>query len=143
MNSDLILTVFTDGGARGNPGPAAIGVWVVDRQGNEVYQEATAIGESTNNEAEYQAFWHSVEWLVHQTELSPTRVEWKLDSMLVVEQLNRRWKIKEKRLLPLAQQIWDHLAQLPYPFTIAHVPRELNREADALVNQALDAVSAK
>jgi ribonuclease HI len=133
------LTIFTDGGARGNPGPAAIGVTVSDQTKTTVYELGQTIGEATNNEAEYQAFLASILWLTQTTHATPiTHVDWKLDSLLVVEQLNRRWKVKEKRLLPTIEQIWALLATLPYSFSIAHVPRELNRRADYLVNQALD-----
>jgi ribonuclease HI len=137
--SDTRLTIFTDGGARGNPGPSAIGVTVLDQTKTPIYELSQTIGEATNNEAEYQAFLASILWLT-QTKHPPTitHVDWRLDSKLVVEQLNRRWKVKEKRLLPTIEQIWSLLASLPYSFTIVHVPRELNRRADALVNQALD-----
>lgn len=138
-----VLTIFTDGGSRGNPGPAAIGVWVTTPSSSEpLYTQATTIGTATNNEAEYKAFLASLTWLEgYVKQHSVAAIEWYLDSQLVVEQLNRNWKIKEPRMLVLAQQIWVKLATLPCSYRIQAVRREFNKEADALVNQALDAQS--
>src|SRR5688500_15262554 len=111
------LTIFTDGGARGNPGPAAIGVVATDEQGVVVYEHSAYVGKTTNNEAEYKAFLVSLEWLLSSPQLAQaTSITWKLDSMLVVEQLQRHWKIKEPHLQLLADQIWQklELLQLPY-----------------------------
>lgn len=135
---DMQLVVFTDGGSRGNPGKAAC-AFVAQSNDATVHQEAKALGVMTNNEAEYHGFLLSLEWLkksgTNQPDLS---IVWKLDSKLVVEQLNRRWKIKEPRMRALADECWLVLASLPHPFTITHVPREENAFADALLNQTLD-----
>ncbi|HEX7017918.1 MAG TPA: ribonuclease HI family protein [Patescibacteria group bacterium] len=134
------LTIFTDGGARGNPGPAGIGVVVLDELAHVVFEHSAYLGKATNNEAEYRAFQASLDWLLSSTHLDQaTHISWKLDSMLVVEQLQRHWKIKEPHLKLLADQIWQKLDQLQIPYTIGHVPRAENKDADALVNQALDA----
>lgn len=133
------VIIHTDGGARGNPGPAGIGVFVTDDQGNQVFAEGKYLGVSTNNEAEYSAFDASLDWLLRYVqEHNIEKTVWKLDSMLVVEQLNKKWKIKEPRLHVFAQKIWQKLAQLPCAYSITHVRREENKEADLLVNQALD-----
>lgn len=136
-----VLTIHTDGGSRGNPGPAAIGVTAAINSLSPIYELATSIGQATNNQAEYQAILASLSWWI-QLEKKPAidKIIWKLDSKLVVEQLNRRWKIKEAHLQPLAQQAWQQLSQLKIPFEIIHVPREQNQRADALLNQALDAI---
>lgn len=135
-NSSLVI--FTDGGSRGNPGPAAIGV-VAFLDGKQVFENAEFIGQATNNEAEYLAFIQSVsQVLSHKFPSSPQKIEWKLDSLLVVQQLNKKWKIKEARLRDFAQKAWSLLNELPYKYSITHVPREENKEADLLVNQALD-----
>lgn len=132
------ITIFTDGGSRGNPGKAAIGV-VIASEVTTLYEIGKTIGVGTNNEAEYQAILHSLEWLKeHVTEFSPTKITWKLDSKLVVEQLSRRWKIKEPRMLQYAQQAWKDLSTLPCPYMLQHIPREENAKADALLNEALD-----
>lgn len=134
------VNIFTDGGARGNPGPAGIGVYIVDEAGREIYTYSEYVGETTNNVAEYRAFAASLTWLLTYVKDQPVEhVTWNLDSMLVVEQLQRHWKIKEAHLQTLAQAIWRELETLAIPYTIRHVPRAQNAEADRLVNQALDA----
>ncbi len=132
------ITIFTDGGSRGNPGPAGIGV--VAMNGPEViFEQGKTIGVATNNDAEYQAFLLSLEWLLTQKDvLAISKITWKLDSKLVVEQLNRKWKIKEPRIQEYAKKCWIQLSQLNLPFYIKHVLREENKHADMLVNQALD-----
>lgn len=136
------IVIHTDGGARGNPGKAAIGVAVF--VGDEcVYELASFIGVATNNEAEYQALIAALEWLlVNQENLqakAAALVVLKLDSKLVVEQVNKNWKIKEARLRALAEKCWALLEEITLPTRITHVLRAENFAADALVNQALDA----
>lgn len=127
-------TLFTDGGARGNPGPAAIGYVITD--GSTVLAEhGTTIGEATNNVAEYTAL---IQGLTRAKKLGATQVACKLDSLLVVEQLNRNYKVKDANLAKLFTQVWN-LAQQFRKVTFSHIPREENAAADALVNQALDA----
>lgn len=134
------LTVFTDGGSRGNPGPAAIGIVVMN--GSEtIHEHQESIGIATNNDAEYIACITSLKWLT-TTELPIEKVTWKLDSKLVVEQLSRRWKIKDPKIRIYAQECWALLAQLGLPSSFHHIPRAENAAADALVNQALDAAAA-
>lgn len=136
----VTLFIFTDGGSRGNPGPAGIGVFVTNQANEVVYELGSYLGVSTNNEAEYEAILASLTWLVAQKNtLQPERIVWQLDSKLVVEQLNRNWKIKEERLRQKAEKCWLLLDSLKTPYTISHVLREKNQEADRLVNQALDA----
>lgn len=134
------VTIFTDGGARGNPGKAAAAVVVKDESGQIIYRKGKYLGISTNNEAEYQGVILSTEWLLEQKEFEITHIQWKLDSKLVVEQLNRTWKIKEARLAALAQIIWSGLAQVQAQYSFGHVPRAENKDADALVNATLDQV---
>lgn len=137
MSGEISFQVYTDGGARGNPGPAASGVVVFDEKKALQYEEAHFLGEHTNNEAEYEAFLRSLRWVSeHQNQAK--NVRWHLDSLLVVEQLTHHWKIKEARLRILAQQAWQLLAKLTIPYQIVHVPRAQNAHADALVNRALD-----
>jgi ribonuclease HI len=130
--------IYTDGGSRYNPGPAGIGgVVLVD--GNQIHEFAEYIGRATNNEAEYKAFLHSLVWVgEHGEKMGFEKIEWWMDSQLVVEQLNKNWRVKDQRLAKFAQEIWQRLEQLPFPFSISHVRRENNKEADRLVNQAVD-----
>lgn len=139
-SSPIHLTINTDGGARGNPGPAAIGVVIQDQNAHVLYEKGQYIGEQTNNVAEYEALTHAVEWLSRfcaQTQVED--VQFLLDSKLVIEQVNGNWKVKEAHLQTLHQKVRALLTALPCSFRISYVPRAQNAAADALVNQALDA----
>ncbi len=128
------LIIYTDGGARGNPGPAAIGVVV----GEKSYGEA--IGNTTNNIAEYKAVIFGLKkakTLLGGKKAEETDVEVHSDSELIVSQMNGKYKIKEDSLKPLFIDIWN-LKQDFKSVSFIHIPREKNREADKLVNQALD-----
>lgn len=131
------FVIEADGGSRGNPGPAAYGTVVRDAQTMEVLIEAAAyLGETTNNVAEYAGLLTGLELIA---ELDPTaRVEARLDSKLVVEQMSGRWKIKHPDMRKLAIAARDALA--PEQVTYTWVPRAANAAADALVNECLDLV---
>lgn len=132
------LLAFTDGGSRGNPGDAGIGGVVYNSQEEIIHEFSAYIGLATNNEAEYTAVAALLEWLVaSQNEISKVSIY--LDSKLVVEQLNRKWKIKEPRLQEFANNCWKLMKQVSFPIELQHVPREKNKHADMLVNRALDA----
>jgi probable phosphoglycerate mutase len=135
------LTIFTDGGSRSNPGPAAIGVVVMDVTNNKtIHEYKEFIGTETNNVAEYLALTYAVNWLKRFCETTDVQsCEFLLDSMLVVEQVQGHWKIKEPRLRELATTVQDLLKKLPCTYSFRHIPRAQNAEADKLVNQALDA----
>ncbi len=128
------LRLYTDGAARGNPGPAGLGVVIEDEQGMRLRGLCRYIGTATNNKAEYLAL---IEGLNAVREWKPDRLEVFLDSQLVVEQVNGRWKIKHADLQPLARRIQSLLAEFP-SVSVTHVPREKNRGADALANRAID-----
>ncbi len=128
------LIIYTDGGARGNPGPAAIGVVV----GEKGYGEA--IGNTTNNVAEYKAVIFGLKKaksLLGGNKAAEAEIEVRADSELIVSQLNGGYKIKEESLKPLFIDVWN-LRQDFKSVSFTHIPREKNREADRLVNQALD-----
>jgi ribonuclease HI len=129
------LRVFTDGAARGNPGPAGLGVVIEDEHGMRLRGLHRWLGVATNNEAEYHAL---IEGLKAVAEWKPDRLEVYLDSKLVVEQVNGRWKVKEARLQALQSKAKELLAGFP-EVEIRHVERERNKAADALANQAIDA----
>jgi ribonuclease H / adenosylcobalamin/alpha-ribazole phosphatase len=132
--SDRRLIVEADGGARGNPGPAAYGAVVRDAETAEVLAaEGLPIGHATNNVAEYRGLIAGLEMV---RELDPrAAVEVRMDSKLVIEQMAGRWKVKHADMKVLALQA----ARLrPPAVTWTWVPRELNKAADALVNRALD-----
>ena len=137
------LEVFTDGGSRGNPGDAGIGGIVFGSNKLVLFEFSAYIGKTTNNVAEYTALLHVLKWL-HSFESSESAepistITCYLDSKLVVEQMNRNWKIKDLKMKDLAQQCWSIVKTMRCQPTFVHVRREKNKVADALVNQALDA----
>lgn len=128
------LVIYTDGGARNNPGPAGIGAVIRDENGKVIKSISKYIGEATNNQAEYMAV---IEALKKAKELAAAELEFYLDSELVVKQLNRAYKVKDPDLAPLFLQI--HNLSLSFKKIIfKHIPREKNEEADRLVNLAID-----
>ena len=128
------LIIFTDGGARGNPGPAGIGAVLKNEKGETVAEISEHIGETTNNQAEYRAVIVAIE---KAKKLGAAELEFFLDSELVVKQLNREYKVRDKELAPLFMKIYN-TSMIFKKVTFKHVPRELNVEADKLVNSALD-----
>lgn len=128
------LIIHTDGGARGNPGPAGIGVYVTDTAGKVVLEHSRYIGETTNNQAEYLAV---VDALEHAKQLGGEDLDFFLDSELVVRQLNRQYKVKDAGLAPLFMRVWN-LGIGFHKVSFTHVRREANKEADRLVNEAID-----
>jgi len=130
------LIVNTDGGARGNPGPAGIGIIIVDEEGKKQEEYGEYIGRATNNHAEYMAVIKALEILESYTF---EELELRLDSELVVKQLNGEYKVKNENLMILFVNVWNKLQSIK-KISIKHVPRKDNKQADALVNKALDLV---
>lgn len=129
------LTVNVDGGARGNPGPAAIGVVVRDPDGEILESRGETIGPATNNVAEYRALLLGLEVA---TAHGATELELIGDSELVVRQVEGRYKVKNAGMKELHAEVKRVLADFD-SWTISHVRREQNADADRLVNEALDA----
>ena len=127
--------LHTDGGARGNPGPAGIGVVLEDENGNVIAEIAQGIGVATNNIAEYDA-------LIAGLELAQSRgvteLDVFMDSELVVSQVKGEWKIKKDTLRQRAVKARSVLQRFD-TWTLSHVPRENNSDADKLANQGMDA----
>ncbi len=130
-------SLHTDGGARGNPGPAGIGVVLRSEHGEVIGEIAQGIGEATNNVAEYAALIAGLELAL---ERGVTDIEIYMDSELVVSQLLGKWKIKKDTLRPLAVKARSLMGRFD-SFTLTHVRRELNAEADKLANQGMDAAA--
>ncbi len=128
------LTIYTDGGARGNPGPAGIGCVLYDKDKNIVAEISEYIGEATNNQAEYKAVIAAIK---KAKELGAEELEFYLDSELVVRQLNREYKVKNKELAPLFVQIYNAVLGFK-KVSFNHIRREMNEEADRLANKAMD-----
>jgi len=128
------LTIFCDGGARGNPGPAAIGVVIASKKYNDY------LGRATNNEAEYEAVIFALKkakQLLGKSKAKKTNLEINVDSELIYKQVLGEYKINEHHLQKLFIQVWN-LKQDFNEVDLKLVPREQNREADFLVNDALD-----
>lgn len=137
----MAYLVFTDGGARGNPGPAAAAFVIKNDQGKVIQTGGFYLGEATNNQAEYMAViraLQAIEKLITPSSQLREEVKFKLDSKLVVEQISGRYKIKNAQLSQLAQQIKTILQKNSIEAVFTHIPRSQNSEADALVNQTLD-----
>lgn len=140
------IFMYTDGGSRGNPGPAAVGVYISARGGSASGGETSewkfgeCIGEKTNNEAEYMALifgLKKIKQLLGNEKAKKAEIECYLDSELVVKQLNHEYKLKEKRIQEFFVEIWNLMLDFS-KVSFVHVPREKNKIADALVNEALD-----
>lgn len=127
------VVIHTDGGSRGNPGPAAIGA-VIEHDSQEIHTISRSIGDTTNNQAEYQALYAA---LLYALEIKAQSVEVFADSELVVKQLQGTYKMKNKDLGPWFIKVKSLINQIGR-VTLTAIPREKNARADALVNQALD-----
>jgi probable phosphoglycerate mutase len=126
--------VYSDGASRGNPGRASIGAVVIDPTGRVRHEVSEAIGITTNNVAEYRAL---VAGLEAALALGATRVEVRMDSELIVRQAIGRYRVKNSALIPLHNRVLALRRQFN-EVVFRHVPRALNKHADALANQALD-----
>ncbi|XLQ19588.1 MAG: ribonuclease HI family protein [Candidatus Moraniibacteriota bacterium] len=130
------IIIYTDGGSRGNPGPAGIGIWIESL--NKKYGET--IGDATNNDAEYQALIFALKKtkaLLGKQKAKQVSLECRLDSELIVKQLNHEYKISKENMQGYFIEVWNTMLDFN-EVTFLHVPREQNKIADAMVNQALD-----
>ncbi len=135
------IIVYTDGGARGNPGPAGIGVVICNEKGMVMKKYGEFLGDNmTNNEAEYNAVIFALKklkLLLGKEKTKQAEVEIKADSELMVKQMNGIYKLSEKRIQEFFIIIWNLKTEFK-SVLFKHIPREQNKEADAMVNQALD-----
>lgn len=134
------ISVFTDGGARGNPGPAAIGVYIEDDLGNVLAEIGKRIGEATNNTAEYKAVIEALSWLIENKEKiqKDTKINFFVDSQLVYSQIRGLFKVKAESIRGYIFTVRKKESELGIKIEWAHILREKNKKADALVNLALD-----
>ena len=129
------LLIHTDGAARGNPGPSGLGAVLVDAESGEVLAElARYLGIRTNNYAEWTAVEAALEEALH---LGASHVDLRMDSELVARQISGRYRVKHADLKPIHGRVMAMLGQLS-GYTVGHVPRERNKEADRLSNVAID-----
>jgi len=133
------FTIYGDGGSRGNPGPSGSGAIIRNSEGETIATVSEFIGIATNNVAEYTAVVRALETLVEMLESKAkgAEVHVRLDSMLVVRQMNGEWKIKHPSMKPLAARV-SELVPLFKSVSFEHVYRESNLDADRLANEAMD-----
>ena len=128
------VIIYTDGGSRGNPGPAASGVVIKNQNGETIKEFGEFLEDQTNNFAEYTAIIHALE---KAQKMGVKEVKLYTDSKLVAKQLNRDWRVKSKDIQSLFIQAWNLIHKFD-KVKISHVKRENNQEADAVVNKVLD-----
>ena len=134
------VIIYTDGGSRGNPGPSAIGILFCNEKGEAFKKYSEILGEATSNEAEYQAVIFALKKfkaLFGKKLASSTEIELKADSELLIRQLNGEYKILEPKIGNLFLEIWNLRIDFK-KIKFALISREKNKEADRLVNEALD-----
>jgi ribonuclease HI len=134
-----VITAYFDGGARGNPGPAGFGVYIVDDQGQVLAEIAEGIGIATNNVAEYRGLLAALQWAV---EHGVTALHVRGDSLLLVQQMRGVFKVKNEGLIPLHREA-RHLCARIGTVSFEHVPRAKNAEADRLSNLGMDQNAAR
>lgn len=128
------VVLYTDGGSRGNPGPAGYGIVLLDTVGKTILERSGFITRATSNQAEYRGLIAGLEAVM---ELGASGVIIRCDSELLVRQLSGRYRVKSQRLRPLFLRAKELLAGLP-SWRVEHIPREANQRADALANKAMD-----
>lgn len=126
--------MYTDGGSRGNPGIAGIGILIEDKDGNIIREVSQYVGEQTNNVAEYKALSRGLEAAL---DLGIEKLTCYLDSELVVKQIKGEYKVKNERMIPMYNMVMPLIKKFN-SFEIIHIPRELNKRADQLANEAMD-----
>ncbi len=126
--------MYSDGGSRGNPGEAGIGVYIEDENGNTLRELCQFIGTQTNNIAEYKALSRGLEAAL---DMGITEISCLLDSELVVKQIKGEYKVKNEGIIPMYNMIMPLIKKFQ-SFEIRHIRRELNKKADALANKAMD-----
>lgn len=139
----MIYRIYCDGGARGNPGPGGIGFVIYDQEGRILIKAAKFVGQVTNNVAEYLGVIEALRWFKDELNISvgskqPIEIKVFLDSLLVVNQLNGIFKIKNSNLRNLIIKVRELESVLSNRILYHHIPREKNKTADSLVNKVID-----
>ncbi|MFZ1321649.1 MAG: ribonuclease HI family protein [Ignavibacteria bacterium] len=134
---EKFVKVFTDGASRGNPGMSAIGIAVFNEEDELIIDHKKFIGTGTNNSAEYKALIESLK-LLRNINCDFDSVNFYCDSELIVKQIKGQYKIKNPDMIFLSNEFFKELNSLQKKYTITHIPREKNKTADNLANQALD-----
>ncbi|MDP1678433.1 MAG: ribonuclease HI family protein [Bacteroidota bacterium] len=132
------LIAYTDGASRGNPGEAAIGIVIKNEHNTTVETYKQYLGTATNNVAEYTALLRCIEIITNSETLHCSELVVHTDSELMARQMNGEYKVKDAGLKILFQKVKSVLTKARFKFSIRHIPRSLNKEADALANEAID-----
>lgn len=133
------IQIFTDGGSRGNPGPAALGVYITDGNNKEIAKIGKKIGNTTNNVAEYSAIIEAFAWvLANKDKHAINEAHFFMDSQLAYSQIVGLYKVKNERIRNFIFEIRQKEAELGVPVFYNHIFREKNKNADLMVNLALD-----
>lgn len=132
------ISILTDGGARGNPGPAACAIVVKDSKGNVLHKEGKYLGVATNNVAEYQGLLTGLTRIQEFQNSKDGKVNFYMDSELVIKQVNGLYKVKDPNLKKLYEEAKELLRKISSTVIFLHIPRNKNELADALVNEELD-----
>lgn len=146
MAQPTSISIYCDGGSRGNPGPSASAFIVYDNSDHKIDMSGKYLGVATNNVAEYEAVILALTYVKNHSTLQPfnhSTINLFLDSLLVVSQLNGVYKVRDSRLREYVFKIQTLLAELNTKVVFSHIPREKNKEADLLVNETLDQFSGK
>lgn len=134
---DEIINIFTDGASRGNPGLSAAGIVIKDERNNILGVARKFLGEHTNNYAEYMALIESI-YVLESSGIKAGKINFFLDSELVVKQIKGEYKIRNKDLIRLSLDFMRKIAAMKIPFEINYIPRKDNEIADKLANEAID-----
>lgn len=132
--TDNAVTIFSDGGSRGNPGPSAAGFVILDTEQNVIAEGGEFLGITTSTQAEYHGVRLGMEKAI---ELGFDKIDFRIDSMLVVNQMNGHYKVKNRELWPIHERIRKLMSNFKR-IRFSHVPREMNQLADGMVNKTLD-----
>ncbi|MFI5241183.1 MAG: ribonuclease HI family protein [Microgenomates group bacterium] len=135
-------SIFSDGGARGNPGPSAAAFVFFDESHKVIHKESKFLGDRTNNYAEYQGVLLALNWILKNESLVKGDINFFMDSELVVKQINGLYKVKEPTLKSLHQNVKESLQKISVKVVFQNILREKNSVADSLVNEELDKSSS-
>ncbi|MFA5828763.1 MAG: ribonuclease HI family protein [Candidatus Shapirobacteria bacterium] len=133
------ISVYTDGGARGNPGPSGYGLVILDENNNLIFQDSKFLGIKTNNEAEYSALIGALSWIkANRDAYNIQKISFCSDSQLLVRQVQGQYKVKAQNLKDFYRTVINLLQDIALPYSFQDIRRELNQKADELANQAMD-----
>lgn len=133
------VKIFTDGGSRGNPGNSGFGIVVHDDNGRTIYESSKYLGVKTNNEAEYEGLLSALNWLKNNyIDLHIDEAEFNADSELMIKQMMGIYKVKARNLINLNKQAREFVLSINTKIKFKAIRRELNSQADALANEAMD-----